>query len=229
MRKIIPLVLLLLGICGVVMGSPPVRSFSYVAGAVIQPTEVTKNEDNIFQYLTAGVDTLANNAVTTSKILDGTIVNADINGAAAIAGSKLGTLGTIVAGAGIIPDVNLEAVPWTDYTATSVITGWSAFTANKFIRYKRMGKTVFVAFWLEGTSNSVQVRFTLPYPADNVGVNYGGALTRAGDNGGSITTACGMILAPTGATVECFTDMYTAPWTNAFGKNVQGQFWYVTP
>lgn len=67
-----------------VFAAPPSRAYVYTTGNIIESSEVTANEDGIFNYLSAGIDT----------ILDNTIVNADINSAAAISSSKL-SLGTI--------------------------------------------------------------------------------------------------------------------------------------
>ncbi len=61
-----------------VRGAAPTRQFVYTSGETIEPSEVTTNEDQIFNYLTAGVDTLANNSVTSAKIVDATIATADI-------------------------------------------------------------------------------------------------------------------------------------------------------
>mgnify|MGYP001561125910 CR=1 FL=1 len=61
-----------------VFAAAPSRLYTYTSGNTIVPGEVTANEDAIFNYLSAGVDTLANNSVTSAKITDGTIVNADI-------------------------------------------------------------------------------------------------------------------------------------------------------
>lgn len=70
------------------LGAAPSRSNTYVAGTVISPTNVTANEDTIYTYLQAGVDTyaplsigtasIAANAITSAKILDGTITTADL-------------------------------------------------------------------------------------------------------------------------------------------------------
>src|SRR3990167_5861782 len=77
-------------------------------------------------------------------------------------------------------------VPWADYGGTSTITGWSSFT-NQKIFYTKVGKLVFVAFDLNGTSNATTVSFTLPYtrPADDFTID---AHIRRADNG---TTATG--------------------------------------
>jgi hypothetical protein len=97
-----------------------------------------------------GVDTLADNAVTTSKILDGTILNADISGSAGIVDSKLATISTagkvsgaaltglssIPAGAGVIPTANVPStVAGSDtqiqFNDSSTLAGTATFTWNK--------------------------------------------------------------------------------------------------
>jgi hypothetical protein len=57
---------------------------------------------------------------------------------------------------------DIEDVPWQDYSASSTIVGWSSFT-TKWIYYKKVGKTVFVSFYIQGTSNATTASFTLPY------------------------------------------------------------------
>lgn len=113
--------------------------------------------------------------------------------------------------------------PWTDYSATSTVTGWASFT-TKHIYYKRIGKLVFVAFFLDGTSDATSASFTLPYalaaaPAiqtpirtrDNTGSRDTGALT--------ITAGASTVnLQPTAASVT---------WTASGTKEARGQFCYV--
>ena len=60
-------------------GAPPTRQFVYSPSATILSAENTANENVIFNYLQAGVDTYS----------DGSIVNADINSAANIQSDKL--------------------------------------------------------------------------------------------------------------------------------------------
>lgn len=89
----------------------PTRTDTYVSQATIDPTAVTRNEDAIFGYLQTGVDVLANNSVTSAKIVDetivsadiddGTIVNADISSSAAIDSSKLTGVGDVTSAANI--------------------------------------------------------------------------------------------------------------------------------
>lgn len=71
--------LIFLGLCLFLIGAAPSRDNTYVAGQTIRAADVTANEDAIFNYLQAGVDTYA----------DDTIVNADINSSANIQSDKL--------------------------------------------------------------------------------------------------------------------------------------------
>ena len=93
-----PLVALL--VLPLLLGAAPSRTQTYVSGQVINPSHVTENEDNIYAYLQAGVDTYATGSVTSSVITDGTILNIDIGSSAAIAYSKL-TLTNSITGADI--------------------------------------------------------------------------------------------------------------------------------
>ena len=67
-------------------------------------------------------DTLANNAVVTGKIADGTIANADVNSSAAIAGSKIsGSFGKVLQ---VINSIDTSSA--TSNSTTFVDTGLSA-------------------------------------------------------------------------------------------------------
>lgn len=72
----------------------------------------------------------------------------------------------------VITEINiLDPVDWIDYSATSTIVGWSSFT-TKIIRYRVIGKQIFVMFNFNGVSNSTTTTFTLPNSASNSAVNY---------------------------------------------------------
>lgn len=126
MKKILSLIFVILCISmNNVFGAAPTRVATYTSGAVISNTDVTSNEDAIFTYLQGGVDVIKDNtivaadiqdsAVTTSKILDGTIANADISSSAAIAYSKL-DLSTSITGSDLASDI---AITTTGTTTTS--------------------------------------------------------------------------------------------------------------
>lgn len=118
----------------------------------------------------------------------------------------------------------------TDYTATSTIVGWSSFTAGrKFIYYKKVGKTVYVLFWLEGVSNATGVTFTLPVaPTGTTYPVVAAALGYTFDNGAAITTPGHLELLGGATTVTIYKDSAAGAWTNSGDKKVGGQFFYET-
>lgn len=77
MKKLFTILFLLISVNA--FATPPSRVSSYVPLTTITSSAVTSNEDAIFNYLQAGVDTYSDN----------TIVNADIHTSAAISNSKL--------------------------------------------------------------------------------------------------------------------------------------------
>lgn len=89
----------------------------------------------------------------------------------------------------VITEINiLDPVDWTDYSATSTIVGWSSFT-TKQIRYKIVGKQIFVYFYLAGTSNSVNVTFTLPNNSINLQRTFSSCVNNGVAAGACITVA----------------------------------------
>jgi hypothetical protein len=88
------LILLVLFIPTLLWASPPSRIYTYTSGEAINPEEVTANEDAIFSYLNRQIEGIEDDSVTTSKILNGTIVNADIASTANISDTKLSQITT---------------------------------------------------------------------------------------------------------------------------------------
>lgn len=72
----IALIFLFPSVC---QAAPPTRQATYTSGQTILSADVTANENALFNYLQAGVDTFS----------DGTIVNADISSSANIQSDKL--------------------------------------------------------------------------------------------------------------------------------------------
>lgn len=60
------------------LGAAPSRTCTYTAGQIISPTCVGENEDNVFSYLQAGVDTFANNSIATAKLQDAAVTAAKL-------------------------------------------------------------------------------------------------------------------------------------------------------
>jgi len=72
-RYLIPLLALSL------IAAAPSRKNTYTAGEVISPTDVTENEDALFDYVQAGVDTYKANSISGGDIKTGTITNTNIS------------------------------------------------------------------------------------------------------------------------------------------------------
>lgn len=119
-------------------------------------------------------------------------------------------------------------VPWTDYSGTSTIVGWSSYT-NKELGYKKIGKLVFVAYRILGAGNSTSISFTLPYNAGG-GMRYGHKPSRTRDNGTWMAgQPHGRIL--TGSDTMNFFKYESGgsagSWSSGTGNRViVGQFWY---
>jgi hypothetical protein len=110
---------------------------------------------------------------------------------------------------------------WVDYSATSTIVGWSSFTA-KIIKYRIVGKQMFVIFRLEGTSNSTSTNFTVPNSAIDVTTNF----VAANDNGIS-AISYGQIAGST-ITFLRYTAINSASllWTASGSKLLRGQIYF---
>ena len=122
----------------------------------------------------------------------------------------------------VITEVNLlDPTDWIDYSATSTIVGWSSFTA-KIIRYRVIGKMVFVNVNLVGTSNSATTTFTLPFQNKNIeNIN----MAYAANNGSALIGAFDMIA--NSSTCTCYQNFSTV-WTASGTKYIYGQFFYET-
>jgi hypothetical protein len=120
---------------------------------------------------------------------------------------------------------DVRTTAWTDYGATSTITGWSALTTQK-IFYKKLGKLVYVAFQLEGTSNATSATFTLPV-ARSTDAGFTLTAPMGGDiqnNGAAVTVASYLSLPSASSTVTLV--LSSGAWTGSSGKRAAGEFFY---
>jgi microcystin-dependent protein len=109
--------LLSLLFCFNAIAAPPSRPNTYVSGTTILSSSVNDDFNTLYNYLSAGVDT----------IRDGTIVNSDVAGGANIASSKLNL-------SGITQNVTITGTLTVGGTAyaqvpTGVIMAWTTNTA----------------------------------------------------------------------------------------------------
>jgi len=125
----------------------------------------------------------------------------------------------------VIVGNDIYSVPWTPYHGLSTIIGWSSYV-TKEIWYKKVGKTVFVQFYIDGVSDHTTASFTLPYPMRS-DLHMGKAL-RFRDNGtwgiGNMLLAVGTSLLRFRATMNSTNTSFTA----SGNKSVIGQFRYET-
>ena len=111
-----------------------------------------------------------------------------------------------------------------DYGGTSTIVGWAAGYA-KTITYWTIGDTVFVWFYINGTSNSATTTFTLPYASHGT---YGQSecLIRVANNG-AIPAGPGYASLPAGSsTVTCYATTAAGAFAAANAKFVVGNLTY---
>lgn len=80
-------------------GAAPSRIVNYQSGTEIEDSDVESNEDAVFDYLQAGVDTYAANSITTEAIATGAVTSNDI-----LDGTIQTTdLGFAIAGGALLP------------------------------------------------------------------------------------------------------------------------------
>ena len=127
---------------------------------------------------------------------------------------------------------DVYSTPWTDYYSSSSIVGWSSLTAGRRqIMYRTLGDMVWVSFHLEGTSNTNDATFTLPYTSVAVGTShaFSNSLGFTYDNGSYL--ANGYFLNNNNTNqVQCMVsgaNTASPGWTSSGTKIVEGEFWYV--
>ena len=109
---------------------------------------------------------------------------------------------------------------WTDYSATSTITGWSSYT-TKLIQYEVSDKTMRVMVQFEGTGSGTTVTFTLPNNASAWGTQY--FILQTQNN--TTQSASVATVSANGNTITVSNSASTtSSWTNAVQRNVRGQF-----
>lgn len=123
----------------------------------------------------------------------------------------------------VITEINLlDPTDWVDYSATSTVVGWSSFT-TKQIRYRVIGKQVFVQFYILGTSNSTSTTFTLPN--NSVNLDETPISTLYVNNG--VAGGYGYArMVKNSNTYTAYTSFSGGTWTASGTKQIVGQFFY---
>lgn len=115
------------------------------------------------------------------------------------------------------------SAPWQNYGASSTIGGFSVIIVRD-IYYKKIGKLVFVNFYIRGTSNSDSLYFTLPFTSAStmatifsLGCESNSAWQAAHGSGQ---------LGGSSATVYTYINVIGTGFAATNEKAVQGQFFY---
>jgi hypothetical protein len=98
---------------------------------------------------------------------------------------------------------DIYTVPLTDYSSSSVLTGFSSII-TKQIHYTKVGKHVDVYWYITGTSNAQDFYFTVPYAAANISPNSFTALCRAVNNGADASAVTAVMV---GSAVVIYSDI----------------------
>lgn len=154
---------------GTVSGYTTLQGVSAASGTITVPavtgTLVTTGDTG-----SVSATMLASNSVTSAKIVDGTIVDADINASAAIAASKISGVAVTRADSGTVTNA-MMGQSWASFTPTA----GTGFTVGSGIwqqsRYIQIGKMVYWYGWFQcGASTSVTgaINFSLPVTAGSL-------------------------------------------------------------
>lgn len=154
----------------------------------------------------------------------------DKNANVTIYGTKTFDVAPIVATSATVTSVINKGYvdgTWTNYGASSTVVGWSSFV-SKNIYVKKIGTTVFVQYYIEGTSNSTSITFTLPYTQQSI-VDLPLTAPCSATNSGTLAAYPGHIILPTGSsTVTAYLGYDLGTWTNSGTKIINGEFFYMT-
>jgi hypothetical protein len=118
---------------------------------------------------------------------------------------------------------------YVDWSASASPAGFSSVGVCT-VKYLKVGKLVFVYFYINGTSNGATCGFTLPTGTETPGINWTSGSIRATDNGTELTTpAMAMVLNNYGSPnyVYFYKDFHGAGWTPSGNKIVSGSFTYI--
>jgi hypothetical protein len=194
----------------------------------------TISKPNNFTSLTNAYASQVNsNFDTIYNDYNGNITNVNINASAAIAATKINMavmpiIGATTPNSASFTSLTLSgditgdvyAVVWTDYISSSTIVGHTGATSGN-IRYKKIGKLVFVSYYLSGTSDDTVFTFTVPYTiATPTQYSIGGTI----DNGSAVTV--GLITIAAGGAVITLNHGVNGAWTNSGTKTAFGQFFF---
>ena len=126
-----------------------------------------------------------------------------------------------------ILDGDLASTPWSNYSADSTVVGFSG-TPTLDIRYKKLGKLVFVNYYLDGTSDSTVLTFTLRHAATTEVLAFQNPPAYIQDDGVVLTTSSRARLPAGSNVVTVYKTAVSGVWTDSGQKTAIGQLVYET-
>jgi hypothetical protein len=198
----------------------------------------TKNAVGVNILLTGSTGVISANALKVNTItmngnirLNGNYLSGD-GGNEGVYVSSTGLVGIGTAApstklevAGTVSANDFATVAYFDYGATSTIVGFSSLT-DQTIYFHKIGKLVFCEFYIQGTSNSTDFTFTLPYTPVNSNPASKFSFIYFGDNSSESATPGRLQLNKNSTTVTLKTTWSGGAWTAANLKWAGGSFFY---
>lgn len=157
--------------------------------------------------------TAASIATPVEQLADAVNGNLDDANIANLSGSKLAD--------STVAETKLN-IPWTDYTPTP--TGFSSVPSGAKYRYRKIGKTVDVAWSMPNNGTSNATTFTIPLPSGLAASSssmsqWQSIFPQPVNNGSASTTAPGIAAIGSGATeITLYRDLGGSAWTASGGK-----------
>ena len=182
------------------LGAAPSRTQTYTAGETIKNEEVTENEDNIFSYLQAGVDTVRALAVESGDLQDAAVT------AAKIATDAVGA-GAITAGAVGASELASGAVDVVDMATTGTAADDKAFIADS----SSAGTWRTITNCTDASGNHLNYTqstnsFSCGTTSSTVFATDLVQFSRTGAAGTGTQTVSGMTVSPTTIYIQCIDD-----------------------
>ncbi len=122
---------------------------------------------------------------------------------------------------------NLSDAAWTDFSGSIGYTGFSGTPTTNFARYKIIGKTLFFAISMTGTSNSTAFTITGMPASSAIGTNTDSPVYQAMDNGASNYTVQ-FSMSASSTTLVMTLSNNASGWTNSGTKAISFSGFYET-
>jgi len=135
-----------------------------------------------------------------------------------------GTTINVIASMSITGDIYTSAV--SNYGATSTIAGFSSIATREILVLK-LGRLVFVQFFIAGTSNGAGFDFTVPWASQAIVSNETNIQCLTIDNGTTGSAPGRVIVQPNTTTITIYQGNDDPTFTSSGTKAAKGEFFYI--